>query len=284
METRSATETQAFIRGMWAHVAPAWGDNADDVDLRAAAITAHMLDAAQVGPADCVLELASGPGGAGLAAADRVGTDGHVLISDVVPEMVEIAARRAADQHRSNVTTEVLDLEDIDQPDAAFDVVLCREGMMFAIDPARAAREMHRVLRPHGRLAVAVWGPRDRNPWLGVLLDAITDVTGMVVPPPGVPGPFSLSDAGLLEGLFTQAGFCDVALDRAAAPLRSDSFESWWQRNLTVAGPVVRILNGLDEATRSTLRDRVRQAAARYQQGDGLELPGEGLVLTGRRP
>ena len=85
----------------------------------------------------------------------------------------------------ARISTRVLDLEQIDVPDASFDIVVCREGLMFALDPARAVAEIVRVLRPGGRVAVAVWGPRDRNPWLGVLADAVHRQTGAPVPPPG---------------------------------------------------------------------------------------------------
>jgi SAM-dependent methyltransferase len=282
-DARADDEVRTFIHGMWAGVATAWGANADDVDRRATAITERMLDSVDLRPGDRVLELACGPGGAGLAAAERVGPDGEVVLSDVVAGMVDIARRRAEERGVRNVSTKVLDLEDIAESDDSYDVVLSREGMMFALEPKRAAREMHRVLRPAGRVAIAVWGPRQDNPWLGLLLDTITEVTGVVVPPPGVPGPFALSDAGVLRQLFVDAQFTDVTIDRVAAPLRAPSFDAWWTRNLTVAGPVVAFLNGLDDATRSRLRDTVHTAVARYETDGALELPGVASVLTARR-
>ena len=124
-----------------------------------------------------------------------------MVLSDVAPEMTAIAGRRAAELGLDNVTTAVLDIEHIDEPDASYDVVLCREGLMFALDPGQAAREIRRVLRPGGRLALAVWGPRERNPWLGTVLDSVSAQIGAPVPPPGIPGPFALDDAARLGGL-----------------------------------------------------------------------------------
>jgi ubiquinone/menaquinone biosynthesis C-methylase UbiE len=242
-----------------------------------------MLAGADLRPGDRVLELASGPGGVGLAAAALVGADGAVVISDVVPGMVEAAAARVAARGATNVRTAVLDLEAIDEPDESFEAVLCREGIMFAFDPAHAASEMHRVLAPRGRVAVATWAEPAANPWLGVLFEAITECTDAHLPRPGQPGPFALGDADLLRQLFTDAGFTHVGVARVAAPLRAPSFDALWTRALTLAGPVAGILNGLDDATRTQVRSHIRQAVERYEIGAALELPAVALVLTGRR-
>jgi SAM-dependent methyltransferase len=203
---------------MWAGVAGRWAEQADEVDQRGGEVTAAMLARAAPAPGERVLELACGPGGAGLAAAALIGEHGEAVLSDVVPEMAAIAAARAAERGLGNVRTAVLDLERIDQADASYDVVLCREGLMFAADPGEAACEIHRVLRPGGRAAVAVWGPRAENPWLALVLDAVGAELGMPVPPPGVPGPFSLDDRAALAGLLARAGLADVVVEDVVVP------------------------------------------------------------------
>ena len=279
-DTHATTDVRRLVHDMWANLAPAWEANADDVDRRAAPVTERMLEAAGVRRGDRVLDLACGPGGAGLAAADRVGADGEVVLSDVVPGMVEAARRRATAHGAGNVRAEILDLEDIAQPDATYDVVLCREGLMFALDPVQAVTEMRRVLRSAGRVAVAVWGARRDNPWLGLLIDAITEVTGIVVPPPGVPGPFALGDRDRLRALFADRGSRRSPARARRGAAAHPIVRHRWNRNLTVAGPVVRLLVGLDDDTRARVRDTVRAAVAPYG-GDGpLELPGLAIVLS----
>jgi SAM-dependent methyltransferase len=206
-----------------------------------------MLEAAGVRSGDCVLELACGPGGVGLAAAERVGPTGSVVLSDVTAEMTSVAAARAAALQLTNVTACELDLEHIARSDGSHDVVLCREGLMLVPEPARALGEIRRALRPGGRAAAAVWGPRERNPWLGVLFDAISAHLGVPVPPPGIPGPFSLTDAEVLTALMEDAGFSDIAVAEISTPLRVDSFGEWWTTVPSLAGPVAGILASLPQ-------------------------------------
>jgi SAM-dependent methyltransferase len=258
------------LHEMWETVAPAWGENAEYADARGAAVGERMLELAAVSPGDQVLELACGPGGLGLAAAAR-GAD--VVLSDVAPGMAAIAAARARELGLG-VTARVLDLEQIDEPDAAYDVVLCREGLMFATEPERAVAEIRRVLRPGGRVALAVWGARERNPWLGIVFDAAAAELGRPVPPPGVPGPFSLSDPVRLAHLV------GGAVEEMAVPLRAASFEEWWNRTTALAGPLSAILANLPDPKRASLRERVKAAVAPYETDHGLELPGVSLLAA----
>src|SRR5690349_20429433 len=105
---------------MWSAVAGAWEEHASDVEQRGAEVSERLLALTAPQPGERVLELACGAGGLGLAAARRVAPGGAVVLSDVAPEMTAIAARRAAALGVVNATTRELDLEEIDQPGAAF--------------------------------------------------------------------------------------------------------------------------------------------------------------------
>ena len=277
-------DLRPHLHGMWDAVAPAWAEHADYADARGAAVAERMLELTAPAPGERVLELACGPGGLGLAAAARVAPGGEVVLSDVAAGMTEIAAARAAALGVRNVSTRVLDVESIDEPGDAYDVVLCREGLMFATDPGRAAREIRRVLRPGGRVAIAVWGPRERNPWLGIVFDAVAAQLGRPVPPPGVPGPFSLSDAGGLATLLEDAGLRDVAVGELEVPLRAASFEQWWERTSALAGPALAHPRGAARAGRARAsRARARRRPPATTTAAGLKFPGVSLIATARR-
>jgi enediyne biosynthesis protein CalE5 len=281
-ETTSTDQLRTGMHRMWASVAPAWGEHADYVDARAAAVTDRMLELAALEQGERVLELACGAGGLGLAAAARVGETGAVVVSDVAEEMTAIAGRRAAGI--DNVSTRVLDLEQIDEPDESYDAVLCREGLMFALDHARAGREIQRVLRTGGRAVVAVWGPRQENPWLGVVLDSASAQLGAPVPPPGIPGPFALEDAETLTEVLAGAGLEDIRIEERPASMKVASFDEWWDRTCALAGPLANLLSSLPSEAAQELRARAFEAAAAFRTDGGFEFPGVTLIATARRP
>ncbi len=277
------------VHAAWGSVAAAWGRHAEEVEERAAALTAAMVRAVDPAPGDVVLELACGAGGLGLSLADRVAPGGRVVLSDVAPPMVEVAAgraaaRRAGDGAAVEVDARVLDLEEIDLPASSVDVVVCREGLMFAFDPAQAAREIVRVLRPGGRIAVSVWGSRAANPWLGVLADAVQDQLGTPVPPPGVPGPFSLGDPGALAAVLTGAGLEQVRVVDLPLPTHDASFEEYWRLRTELAGPLRTLLAGLTPEQLAATRETVRNRLGRHLTTAGLVVPGLVHLATARRP
>lgn len=269
---------------MWDSVAPGWEANAEFVDEHLAAATDVLLDAAGVAEGDAVLELAAGPGGAGLRAAERVGPNGSVVLSDDAPEMVAVAARRGTG--RPQVRTAVFDQSEILAEDGRFDAVISRHGLMFAEDPVAAVKESARVLRPGGRLAVMTWGPRSANPWLGLVLDSVGEQFGVPFPPPNVRGPFSLDDAALLASVLDEGGLADVHVQAVETPMRAASLQAWWQRVPQLAGPLAIALAAMEPDVREEIGRRAMDAGARasYRDGDEIVFSGSVLIASGRAP
>jgi ubiquinone/menaquinone biosynthesis C-methylase UbiE len=268
---------------MWDSVAPGWEANAGFVDQQLALATEALLDAAQIGDGDRVLDLAAGPGGAGLAAAERVGSTGRVVLSDVAAGMVAVAAKRASTN--AQVGTAVFDQSAIDFGDDSFDAVINRHGLMFVEDPAPTVAEAVRVLRAGGRYAVMTWDRREVNPWLGLVLDAVSAQFGVPFPPPNVRGPFSLDTPDVLSSVLGDGGLEHVTVEAMATPMRAASLEEWWERVPKLAGPLALALAGMDAEVREAIGERATQLGvkAAVSEDDGIMFEGSVLIGSGHK-
>jgi SAM-dependent methyltransferase len=269
---------------MWDSVAPGWEANATFVDAQLALATEALLDGAGVGEGDAVLDLAAGPGGAGLAASHRVGPTGRVVLSDVAAEMMAVAGRRAS--ATAQVSTAVFDQSAIDFADASFDAVISRHGLMFSDDPVGAVAEAARVLRVGGRYAAMTWDRRELNTWLGLVLDAVSDQFGVPFPPPGVRGPFSLDNTVTLTSVLRDGGLEDVTVDAISTPMHARSLDEWWERVPKLAGPLAIALGGMEADVREAIAERALQAGAKAAVRDdaGIVFAGSVLIGSGHKP
>jgi SAM-dependent methyltransferase len=269
---------------MWDSVAPGWEANAQFVDGQLAVATEALLDAAGIREGSAVLDLATGPGGAGLAAAERVGSSGTVVLSDVAAEMVAAAGRRASAY--PYVSTAVFDQSEIAGENGRFDAVINRHGLMFVEDPVAAVQEAARILRPGGRYAAMTWGPRDLNPWLGVVLDAVGKQFGVPFPPPNIRGPFSLDQAMLLTSVLQDGGLAGVQIETIETPMHAASLLAWWERVPKLAGPLAIALAGMEPAVREEIAQRALDAgaSASRREGDQIVFTGSVLIGSGHTP
>src|SRR5258705_5641944 len=150
----------------WQTMAAGWERRRAEIEKFTRPVSEWMVEALDPQPGNTVLELAAGPGDVGYLAAPLLGEDGRLISSDFSSEMVEVARRRAAELGLENVEHRVLDAEAIALEDASVDGVICRFGLMLMPDPGAAVVEARRVLRPGGRLVLAVWSTPGRNPWI----------------------------------------------------------------------------------------------------------------------
>jgi hypothetical protein len=128
-----------------------------------------------------------------------------------------------------------------------------------------------------------VWGARERNPWLGVVLDVVAAELGRPMPPAGMPGPFAISGAGGLAGILESGGLSDVQVSEVPVPTEAVSFDVWWQRTCDLAGPLTAILAGLEPSVVGSIRQRALDATTAHRNGSSIEFPGVALIASARR-
>jgi ubiquinone/menaquinone biosynthesis C-methylase UbiE len=142
----------------------------------------ELITRAALTPGERVLDVACGTGLVAFPAAQAVAPDGQVVGIDLSGRMVEAARRQAQGRRILNASFARMDAENLELPDASFNVALCALGLMYMPDAGQAVREMRRILRPGGRLVVAVWGERSRCGWSELFSIVDAEVASEVCP------------------------------------------------------------------------------------------------------
>lgn len=276
--TADPEELRAEQRERWERAAAGWARRADKLQQSSLPVSRAMLEVLELRPGQRVLELAAGPGDTGFLAAREI-APGTLVSSDASEAMLELARSRARALAIENVEFVRLELEWIDLPAASVDAVLCRWGLMLTVDPGAAASEMRRVLKPGGRVAVAVWDSPDANPWATAPGRALIDLGHTREPEPGGPGMFALAPASRLRELLEGSGFVEVAIHTVELERASGSVEEYVEETVDLSMMFSTVWESLDSAQRAAVIERVASLTAPYRGPDGsLRLPGRSLV------
>jgi SAM-dependent methyltransferase len=206
-------------------------------------IHGRVIDALDAQPGVKWLDLACGTGAVAEQAAER-GAD--VTGVDLAPGLIE-TARERAQERGLEVDYRVGDCENLEFDDGAFDVVSSTCGVMFAPDHAASARELARVVKPGGRIALANWTPAEKG--LAALFRIMRPF--QPTPPEGIGFPFDWGDEQHVNDLLGDA--FDLEIERDISPLRLPNGEAYWMLFSSSYGPKRTLAELLDEERREEL-------------------------------
>lgn len=234
---------------------------------------AALVEALAPGPADEFLDVGCGAGNVAELAAQ---TGAHVTGIDLSPRLISVAEQRAEAAHL-HVHYSVGDAENLDVPDASFDIVASCFGMIFAPDHAAAASELARVTRPGGRLGFSAWTPE------GSIGDMFKFFAQYQPPPPegaGTPLQWGTEDhvRELLGDDF------DLTIERRISRLEADSLEELWANLSTNFGPTRMLLDSMPAERAEEFTSAALEHFSRHVQPDGRVVDDrEYLLVLGER-
>ncbi len=274
-QKETATHTQQWQS---TEAAESWQQEARQRQLLMEEATQRLLDVAALKPGDHVLDIAAGTGDQSLLAAQRVGSKGTVLATDISEAMLKVAENVVQQAGLTNITTRVMDAEHLHLEDHAFDAVICRQGLMFVPHLQQALAEILRVLKPGGKLAAQVWSTPEHNPLISLPLTISAKYTGTA--PFSTPGPFALADPAIFKQALDQAGFREVSIQAVPLHFQAASVEAFLQtRRRMLADTMKR----LDQKDQQRLLEDIRQALLPFEGPHGLAAPGEVLIGAGTK-
>jgi ubiquinone/menaquinone biosynthesis C-methylase UbiE len=266
----------------WRAVAAAWDEYRDRLFELTRPVSDRLVEAIDPQPGQTVLELAAGPGETGFLVAERVGEAGRVISSDLDGFMLDAARRGADARGLRNVEIRKIDAQEIELADRSIDAVLCRFGIMLLPDPAKAVAGVHRVLRPGGRFAYAVFGPPAENPWMSLVAVALVQSGHPPQFDPGSAGsPFSLADVDVNRALLEDAGFSSVTADALAGVGTYRDFDEYWEMQSRLSGPLAMYIASLDAAQVAEVRAALRALAEPFISQSGVSFPSNVVIAAG---
>jgi SAM-dependent methyltransferase len=283
--TFDPAQYKASIQTEWRAAAPGWRAWVEVLEAEdgGGAVSRALVELARIGPGDPVLDVAAGYGEPGLTAARAVAPGGRVICTDISGEMLAVGRERAAAEGLDNLQFVEGDAEELAFEEASFDAVLSRQGLQFLPDVPGVLTRLYAFLKPHGRLAAAVWGPPQAVQFAAPV-PLIRAELQLPPPPAGIPGPFALADAGQLAALVEAAGFTDVQTGTVTAIYQTASPElaTRWLRE--VAPPISSLVDGRPPEVQERVWAKVTRAWAPYTTADGrVRLENQAVWVTGTR-
>jgi ubiquinone/menaquinone biosynthesis C-methylase UbiE len=238
---------------------------------------------------DRVLDVGCGFGDTAIKLAQKVGPRGEVVGLDCCDAFLDYGRSEAEELRIANIGFVRGDAE-ISLPADNFDVVFARFGTMFFTNPVGGLRNMRRALRPGGRMVHIVWRNRADNPWLSMAKDVVL----RFLPAPGDdaqtcgPGPFSMADEAMVDGMMQAAGYTDITFERVDAPVligRDVKDAIAFQLAIGPAGEVFREAGDEAEAKRDIIEAALAEAIEKQTiSSDGIVMPSSSWVIGANNP
>lgn len=268
-------------RQQWNSVAAGWKKWWPTIENGARDVSKRMVELAEVGPSQRVLDIATGIGEPALLAASRVGPGGRIIATDLSSQMLDIARERATASGLTNVAFMEADAERLDFHDGSFDAVLWRWGPTDLPNPSNALVAIRRMLTPTGSFAASVWeaGPKARP-----LASLASNVAREMFDAPSVRPAKPSTPEDALGKQMIHAGFSDVRVEEVTLTLAFASTDDCTQYLVDVSPVFAALLSDKSPGQQAEYRHRLGERLQQYMTADGsVRIPNVTLCAAGRK-
>jgi ubiquinone/menaquinone biosynthesis C-methylase UbiE len=282
IDPKQYKETQ---RNNWDSVAHGWEKWWRIIEIGAERVSRRLIELASIKVGSKVLDISTGIGEPAITAAREVGNTGQVLATDISSEMLSIAKQRAINAGLQHVIAfKQGDTGTMELPNSTFDAALCRFGLMFLPDLDTALLNIYGSLVNGGRFAAAVWASPEKDSLFTSTINTVMKETRTSPPPPGVPGPFSLSDESLLRNYFVNTGFKDVTIERMNVTFDFGPSKEYASFVLETAGPLQEMLSNESPERRQKILEAVSESARKFEDNTGIvKFSNDALCIIGKK-
>ena len=242
-----------------------------------------LIDRADVKPGERIVDVGCGAGATTVAFAQKVGPSGHVMGVDISGPMLA----RARENLPARLSAEFVLADATIYPfgPASFDLLASRFGVMFFADPARSFANLHKAMRPSGRLAFACWREPRENPFFMAPLQAVyKHAPRLPQPGPEDPGPFAFASEARVQRVLGEAGFSGIKMEPVDL-----SLDIAVGRGVDVAvqsaleiGPAARALAEQPPEVVAAAKDSIREALMPFVRGQAVPLPASIWIVTAK--
>jgi ubiquinone/menaquinone biosynthesis C-methylase UbiE len=268
----------------WSESAPYWDKHREIIREMFAPVTRALIEDAEITGRRAVLDVATGAGEPALSIAELIGPEGKVVGTDAVPDMVEAARREGRRQGLHNASFEVAFADSLPFPADTFDAVVSRFGVMFFPSPVDSVRECLRVLKPGGRIAMAVWHFAERNPFHHVVAQVVERYVGSPPPAPDSPDAFRFASPGELQAVLSRAGVAATSERLLQFSIRASiSVEEFWTLRNEMSDKLRTKLAVLSQPQLAKLNREVIEALSVYSSDRGIDVPAAVLIVSGSK-
>jgi len=269
----------------WQATARYWTKHHNTIRTMFAPLTRALIKQAHIVKGQSVLDVAGGAGEPSLTIARAVGPlVGFVMCTDPIAEMLASAEEEALSRGLENVQFLPCTADSLPFKNDLFDVAVSRLGVMFFPDPLAGLREMLRVTKPGGRIALAVWGRSDLNPYSYLVTQVVSRYVAASPIDADAPDAFRFAEEGKLAGVLQHAGAidvneCVVKFDMAA-PISTEEF---WAFRSEMSEVWREKLRNISNDEKARIGDDVQDAVREFFPGGHMRFPAQMIIVSGTK-